>query len=271
MTISEWLKDVSDELADAMVPTARLDAEIILAHTLGKPRTWLHAHGDEDMDARKRDIADARIELRLERVPVAYIIGHKEFYGRRFFVSPDTLIPRPESEAMIDALQELIKSNPVEPALLVDVGTGSGCLGITAKLLHPELRVTLTDTSKRALAIAEKNAKAHAVDVRLLESNLLDKFPLRTTYILANLPYVDKSWNVSAELDAEPALALYADDGGLALIKQLIEQAPDKLEAGGYLLLEADPVQHQAIIDYAKSHELSYIRRHDYCVVLRAQ
>lgn len=251
MTIDAWLNDTSNEFADAMLPSARLDAEIILAHTIGHPRTWLHAHGDDPLDSRRRDIADARAALRLERVPVAYIIGHKEFYGRRFAVSPDTLIPRPESEALIDLLKVHIPDNATQ---LVDVGTGSGCLGITAALEMPQLSVTLTDISKRALAIAEKNLNAHHAKARLVISDLLDQYPLRADVIVANLPYVDRSWTVSAETDAEPEEALYADNDGLALIMRLLEQIPDHSTDNALIILEADLRQHQSIIDQAAAH-----------------
>src|SRR5690606_464298 len=105
MTIDAWLKQTTNELADAMFESPRLDAEIILAHTLGSSRTWLHAHGDEPLEGRQVEIANSRLDLRLDRVPIAYIIGHKEFYGRPFSVTPQVLIPRPESEQLIDHLR----------------------------------------------------------------------------------------------------------------------------------------------------------------------
>lgn len=264
-----WLEMAANELADAMIPTARLDAEIILAHTINRPRTWLHAHSDEPLDPRRRDIADARIQLRLERVPVAYIIGHKEFYGRRFFVSPATLIPRPDSEALIELLKDWLKTNTAKQ--LVDVGTGSGCLGITAALEHPELSVTLCDIDARSLKIAASNAKAHAVKARTLKSNLLASYPLSADVIMANLPYVDRAWETSEDTKHEPAKALCAADGGLKLIKQLIDQTPRSLSSTGALILEADPRQHAAITNYAKQHGLTTQRTLGYGLLLTRQ
>ncbi len=256
MNIATWLDDISNELADSMVPSARLDAEIILAHTLNKPRTWLHAHGDEALDPRRRDIADARAQLRLERVPIAYIIGHKEFYGRRFRVTPDTLIPRPESEALI----ALAVKHAPQARHAVDIGTGSGCLGITLRLELPQLSMTLIDTSKRALAVATQNAALHGVDVRILQSDLLDEYPLQADLIVANLPYVDPSWPDNApELVHEPAGALYAGEHGLALIGTLLRQAPSRLTPGGILILEADDRQHAAIIAAAAAQGFTHI------------
>lgn len=251
-----------------MIPNARLDAEIILAHTLNKPRTWIHAHGDEELDARRRDIADARAQLRLERVPVAYIIGHKEFYGRRFRVTPDTLIPRPESEVLIT----LAKKYATDAHHAIDVGTGSGCLGTTLTLELPKLSMTLSDTSKRALQVAEQNAKTYSANVRLLQSDLLDDYPLRADLIVANLPYVDTSWTEnSPDLVHEPASALYAGEHGLALIKQLLVQAPAKLSPNGVLLLEADRRQHEEIIKDAAAHHLRHLETDGLTLAFRIQ
>lgn len=257
-TIDSWLRTVSDTLADAMIPSARLDAEIILTHTINKPRTWMHAHGDEYIDPRRKDIADARAELRLERVPVAYIIGHKYFYGRRFYVTPDTLIPRPESEVLIDLIKAYVRRYPAARQL-VDIGTGSGCLGVTAKLECPKLHVTLADTSAKALSVASKNADMYNVETRIVKSDLLAHYPLKADIIVANLPYVDREWTTAPELQYEPEQALYADDRGLALIHRCIIESLQALSSTGILILEADERQHQAIIDDATRH--GYVHR----------
>ena len=267
MTLNDWLQAASNQLADAMIPSARLDAEIILAHSLNRPRTWLHAHGDDELDPRRRDIADARVQLRIERVPVAYIIGHKEFYGRRFVVTPDTLIPRPESEEIIAQLGMWLAKHP-KAKRLIDVGTGSGILGITAALEHPNLHVTLADISAKALAVARKNAESHQANVTSIESNLLDSYPLKPEIILANLPYVDRSWTTSPDIDHEPDLALYAHDGGLALINELIQQANDQLASNGVLILEADPRQHEAVVASAHTAGFSQAKISGFVVVL---
>ena len=108
LAISEWIRSAFTRLKDADIPSPRLDAEIILAHTLRKGRTYLHAHSDESLTDRELEVAEARLQLRLDRTPIAYIIGHKEFYGRQFRVTPATLIPRPESEAIIDILKDVL-------------------------------------------------------------------------------------------------------------------------------------------------------------------
>lgn len=269
---SNWLERATQQLKDASIDSARLDAEIILAHTLLKNRTFLHAHPDFLLDQHRRDIADARLQLRLDRTPIAYIVGHKEFYGRLFHVTPATLIPRPESEDIITLLKEIAPKNtsslPDHPRL-VDVGTGSGCLGITAKLELPALDVTLLDISQHALTVARRNAAALHANVAFSRSDLLTNYPFRADYIVANLPYVDPSWQRSPETEHEPALALFAEDKGLHLIKKLIGQSRHYLAASGYLLLEADPRQHHEITTAAKQHGFSHYKTQHFIISLQ--
>ncbi len=257
-TNNSWLTSATAQLTAANIPSARLDAELLLSHTLRKPRTWLHAHGDEELSLRHKEIANARLDLRLDRVPVAYIIGHKEFYGRSFKVTTATLIPRPESEDLIALLKDIIPhtAQAEKPLKLVDVGTGSGNLGITAKLEYPQLDVTLLDISRHALTVAEENAADLHAPVTVLKSDLLTSYPYTADIIIANLPYVDRRWIRSPETNHEPASALFAEDGGLALIFELLRQTKDKLASGGSILLEADPTQHTRITQEAAQYGL---------------
>ncbi len=269
MDISTWLKFATRQLKDVGIETDRLDAELILAATIRKARTYLHAHLDESLDPRRIDIANARLDLRKDRVPLAYILGSKEFYGRSFIVTPQVLIPRPESEAVIDLFLKASANDISSASTLVDIGTGSGALGITAKLERPNISVTLTDTSRSALDTAQKNADSLGAEVKILEQNLLIGQIEPITYIIANLPYVDETWTTSKELKYEPQQALYAKNQGLELIFELIEQAPRHLQSGGWLILEADPVQHQKIINKAKEHNFSHASTNDYALSLR--
>jgi len=262
--IRVWLRDSAEQLARVGIPSALLDAEIILAHTLRKSRTWLHAHDDELVSPRHLDIANARLALRLDRVPIAYIIGHKEFYGRLFKVTPSVLIPRPESEEIITLIKKYVTHGT-----LVDVGTGSGCLGITAKLEIPALRVILIDTSRFALTVARENAVNLHADVMAQRSDLLSEIDTPLDAIIANLPYVDRSWDVSPETSHEPNDALYADDNGLHLIFKLLDQVPTRLLPSGTLLLEADDRQHAAIIDYAQKRGLEQLETSGLIVALK--
>lgn len=272
LTVNDWLAEATHQLVFKNMPSARLDAELLLAHTLRQPRTWLHGHGDDELEARMVEIANARLDLRLDRVPVAYIIGHKEFYGRRFKVTTATLIPRPESEALIELLTSAVPKNESflneRPLRLVDVGTGSGILGITAKLEHPELDVTLVDISRHALKVATTNASVLQAEVDVQQSNLLASYPFMADVIMANLPYVNPEWERSPETDHEPALALFAEKNGLALIFELLTQTKSKLINGGRLILEADPEQHADIVKEAIKNGLVLTETNEYGLLL---
>ncbi len=268
MNISTWLRSATKQLKDIGIGSARLDAELILAETLRKNRTYLHAHLDEEIDPRRVDIADARLSLRLDRIPLAYILGYKEFYGRNFVVSPAVLVPRPESEDVVSLFLQLTMDE-ISPKTLIDVGTGSGWLGITIALERPNIAVILSDISKKALQIAEKNADNLVANVKTQRQSLLSGHLEPVDYIIANLPYVDTSWDTSPELRHEPSEALFADDDGLKLIYELLAQAPRHLPKNGLLILEADPQQHPKIIEYAATHGFSQIKTLNYALALR--
>ncbi len=272
LTYDSWLSEASALLTDAGISSARLDAELILAHTIRESRTYLHAHGDEIIDDRHEDIANARLELRVDHTPVAYITGHKEFYGRRFKTTPAALVPRPESEQMIEVLGSIVPKNlPLLPEKLklVDVGTGTGCLGITAKLEWPELDVTLTDNSIHALNLAKENAALLHADVNFLKNDLLRGYAIPVDIIMANLPYVDRRWDVSPDTQAEPEEALYAADGGLALIRQLVDQAALLVRPRGHLILESDPRQEHKVIELAKQRGFKHLDTQGFITLFR--
>ena len=263
-TINAWLKSAIFELKSADVKSHQLDAELILASTLRKDRTYLYAHDDEVLPPRFLQIADARIALRKDRVPLAYILGVKDFYGRQFKITPSVLVPRPESEQFIETVKKLMPTNESLfdiPLELVDIGTGSGVLGITAKLELPELNVTLLDIDRHALTIARENARNLEANVTIDSSDLLDNYYKTADFILANLPYVNKEWqNFSQpELNHEPEQALYATDNGLSLIKKLIIESKQKLASTGYLLLESDERQQSAIRRYAHENGFKHV------------
>ena len=195
---------------------------------------------------------------------VAYSRGYQNFYGRDFLVTPDVLIPRPETEQIIDTVLDLagksylpgVKPNPrvlPEKPIILDVGTGSGCIAVTLALELPEAKVYASDISEAALEMAKKNASKLDASIYIIISHLLKKINFTPDVVVANLPYVDKDWDWldKEALSGEPATALYAEDHGLALIKQLIDQAYERHIK--YLVLEADPCQHDSIIKYAEA------------------
>lgn len=248
MTVDHWLQQTTSAFVGVGITTARLDAQVLLSDALQKNKAWLLAHGDHILNERTLAVLQIQIVRRAAREPLAYIRGHAEFYGRDFTVTPNVLIPRPETEALIDYLKAL---HPKQSQRLLDVGTGSGALAITAALETP-LMVDACDVSPAALKIAKQNTQAFKARVHFFDSDLLQNAKGQYHFILANLPYVDQTWERSPETAHEPALALFAKHNGLALIEKLIKQAPAHLVPGGYLLLEADPRQHAAIANIAQ-------------------
>ena len=269
LEFKDWLADASRQLLDAGITSANLDAELILSHSLNVNRTYLHAHPEQIISTVNLITVNNYLAERLNHKPIAYIVGHKEFYGRKFIVTPATLIPRPESEDIITILKSLIH-NPKSTLHLIDIGTGSGCLGITAKLEFPDLDVTLADISSDALKVATLNANSLVADVAMLQSDLLQNYTHKPDIIIANLPYVDQTWDRSPETEYEPAMALFADENGLLIIKELIKQASDKIVNNGYLIIEADPDQHQEITEYAKKYSFRPINKLGYALSFSA-
>lgn len=239
-----------------------LDSELILLNVLGeKDRSFFAVHGDQILPSEQLKKFEEMVEKREKGVPLAYILGIKEFYGRNFSVSPEVLIPRPESEAIIDFAKEL----PVKR--IIDVGTGSGCLGISLKLELPEAKISATDISKDALIIARENAENLGADVEFFESNLLEKVEGEFDLIVANLPYVSRDWDWTSGIEFEPETALFAEDNGLFLIKKLVEQAEGRTK---YLILESDTSQQKEIIDFAKTYGFRLIKKGNFVTVFSA-
>lgn len=268
-TIHKWLKDASASLKAAKIDSYHLDALILLEHVIKRGRAYILAHDEHVLNPGQLEQLNQYLERRLSREPLAYIVGSIEFYGRNFLVDNRVLVPRPESEALVEALHSL----PIKHEHnLLDAGTGSGILGISAKLEFPNLHVTLSDLSRQALDVAALNAQKLRAKVKIIESDLLEAFLLdrQSTFdiIMTNLPYVDRSWPTSPELQHEPQDALFADDNGLELIKRLIAQSKRALKSHGYLILEADPSQFSEIITFSKGYSLAERARDGYCLVL---
>lgn len=266
--LKDWLKSSVNLLKVSNIPSPYLDAELILMHTLKCNRTFLHANNDIALSNEELKIATSLLERRINREPIAYLVGQKEFYSRNFLVTKDTLIPRPESEQIIEFLKSLNLSNITNPKL-ADVGTGSGCLGITAKLERPELDVTLIDISSKALEVSRQNIQQFNAKATIIKNDLLNNIKLSFDIIIANLPYVNKKWERSPETSHEPGIALFAEDNGMELIKKLFSQCTTRLNQDGYLIIEADPIQHIQLIDFALDYNLELISEQDYILLFK--
>lgn len=247
MTIRGWLEE--SELN-------RLDAQLLLSFVIKQPKEWLLAHDDfvlSRSDLKKLNKCKKR---RLNNEPIAYITGEKEFYRRNFIVTKDTLIPRPETEQIVEYCLSSSVSNTL------DIGTGSGCIAITLKLENPELKITASDISESALEIAKQNwqsLKGDSQKIDFVQSDLLENITNKFDLIVANLPYVDKNWTVSPETKFEPQSALFASDNGLEFIKKLIDTAANNLTQNGILVLELDPASVKRAKEYCKnSYDVIY-------------
>jgi release factor glutamine methyltransferase len=271
-SIKSWLDNATTQLTDCGINSARLDAELILSDTLGQDRTFLHAHSDETLKPEVLSRAQTNLQLRIKRVPIAYISGQKEFYGRIFGVTTDTLIPRPESEDVIESLKRVVDDGIInldKKPILVDIGTGCGILGITAKLEYPSFDVTLSDISAEALRVALSNANNLNADVDVIKGNLLENYDGKIDVTLANLPYVNPSWDRSEETNYEPASALFAADNGQKIIKDLLRKATKKIQPRGIIILEADPTQHKPLSEFAEQLNMQILFQLGYALVLQ--
>jgi release factor glutamine methyltransferase len=224
--------------------TAGLDAQVLLARVLEKPRSWVLAHPEAPLP-RGRAVALESLVRRLEKgKPLPYVLGRWEFFGLEFEVTPDVLIPRPETELLVERALAWLRANPSRRRA-ADIGTGSGCIAISLAANLPDLRVMATDLSLTALAVADRNACRNRVADQV-EFCCCDLFPDRVGFdlILANLPYIPtEALRRLPVYGREPALALDGGQDGLVLCRRLLEQVPDRLVSGGLLLMEIEASQ----------------------------
>ncbi|WP_018150689.1 peptide chain release factor N(5)-glutamine methyltransferase [Leeia oryzae] len=221
----------------------RTDARVLLQYVLGVNRAWLVAHGDDVPDEASCNRFHTLAARRLAGEPVAYLVGEREFWGRPFQVTPDVLIPRPETELLIETA--LATLDVTAPLRVLDVGTGSGCIAITLALEAPAWQVSALDISPAALQIAARNARELGANVTLLESDMLDALRLQTplpqfNLIVSNPPYIpagDPHLD-QGDLRFEPANALTDQQDGLSCYRHLATYAGALLAPNGYLLLE---------------------------------
>ncbi|MEM7783694.1 MAG: peptide chain release factor N(5)-glutamine methyltransferase [Planctomycetota bacterium] len=227
----------------------RLDAEILLAEALGCPRIMLYTRFDEVPEEEKLARFRAWVKRRGAGEPVAYIVGYREFYSLRFEVNSSVLIPRPETEHVVVAVLEAVKSVGGNPIRIIDVGTGSGCIAITLAKQIGDAQIAATDISEEAIAVANSNAIEHRVDdrIRFFQGDLLQALPAGSQpvhIICSNPPYIGTSevGTMDGQVkDHEPNLALFSGDTGLDATTRLIDSAPEFLLPGGYLIFESSP------------------------------
>lgn len=235
--VGEALRATRARFAEQGLPAARLTAEVLLAHVLKVDKAFLYAHPDEELSVPRRQLLEDLVERRCEGVPTQYLTGVQEFFGLEFEVTPDVLIPRPETEHLVEAALEMARPGD----RIVDVGTGSGCIAICVNKRLPSARVAACDVSRAALRVADRNARRLGATVALFAGDLAGAVrPRSLDLLVSNPPYVPLADlpGLQRELRAEPAAALFGGEDGLAAYRRLAPQAAAALKPGGRLLLE---------------------------------
>jgi release factor glutamine methyltransferase len=247
LTIIETIASATTTLSKAGIANARLDAEVFLSHIIRKDRVWLITHRDDVLDDKNQRDFDEAIRRRSKREPLQYIIGNQEFWGLEFKVTPDVLIPRPETELIIEAALTIVPDRN-KAVRIIDLCTGSGCIAVSLAKELANAHIIATDASEKALAVARENTRDHGVAdrIRYLEGDLFE--PLKELdirgqidIIVSNPPYVRESDlpALQSEVkDHEPLMALVAGPEGTEIAQRIIRHATEYLKKNGALIME---------------------------------
>jgi len=268
MTLRQAITAASKQLAadPHLSDNASRDAELLLLHTLQILRATLVAHADREITHEQQSIYENNLARRLHHEPIQYITGQQEFYGLTLHVTPAVLIPRPETEHLVEAVLKRLPAD--KPLKIADIGTGSGAIAIALAVHLPNAEIAALDISTEALAIAAANARQHSVDgrIRFLQSDLLstlDHAAKTFDAIVSNPPYIPDSDRATLHpqvRDHEPATALFAGESGLDIYRRLIPQACNVLKSNGLLALEIGHGQQDAIAALLQTwHNVSFI------------
>ncbi len=233
-TLVQELKKLSNS------ETPVLDAQVLSSYILQCDKLYLYAHPEQLLTQAQKDLYEKVKQALSNQVPLPYIIGEWEFYGNSFKVTPDTLIPRPETEELVEHALAWLSKNP-QAKQVIDVGTGSGCIAISLALSKPELTIHAVDVSEAALNVAQENANRHDVSDRIQfrQQDLLQNDPYTYDMIVANLPYIPTETLKELEVaQYEPWLALDGGASGLVLIEKLLQQSKQKIAKNFYIILE---------------------------------
>ncbi len=256
-SIAKLLREATRKLQSEHLPEPRRDAELLLSSILGRERSFLLSHPEDFVSACDSALFREWVNRRAAHYPIQYLLGTQEFFGRPFQVDARVLIPRPETELLIETALELTRD--LESPRIADVGTGSGCIAVTLACERADCSLVATDISPGALEVARANARHLGVDDRIdfRLGSLLE--PVRDDppfdLIASNPPYVaDHDPRVTPEVALnEPGVAVFAGTTGLELHRELFRQAPDVLKSGGYLVIEIGAGQHAPVVGYAEA------------------
>ena len=252
--IGSWLKESASKLPEAD-EAPLLSCQLLVGHVLGQPRSWVVAHPEILLTDQQLEKLRSLHKAFVRGTPLPYLLRHWEFYGLDFIVTPDVLIPRPETELLVTTALDWLKFHPNQHNI-ADVGTGSGCIAIALAAKAAKAQISATDLSQPALSIAQQNAGLHLVQNKIdfVHADLLPSDSLTFDMICANLPYIPTSKLATLPVSKfEPRLALDGGPQGLTVIQRLLELSPSHLTSGGILLLEIEHEQKEAVIELAGS------------------
>lgn len=257
-TALDWARQQIGSSSDS----AALDAEVLLAHCIGKSRSYLYTWPEQALSASHWETYQSLIAQRLIPIPIAYLLGEREFFSLDFKTSAAALIPRSDTELLVEAALDRCPQN--SRFKILELGTGTGAIAITLKVHRPETTIFATDISPQCLALAGQNATYHQVDINWMESNWFSAIEASEPFdmIVSNPPYIAQNdgYLTQGDLPAEPLLALSSGRTGLESLQQIITDAPDYLNSGGYLLLEHGYDQEIAVTGLLKSRGFTNVR-----------
>ncbi len=267
MKVDSWLKQAVNKLEKAGIGSARLDVLILLEDECSKDRSYVLAHPEIVLSKTRIKRLNSRLARRQKHLPMAYIRGFSEFYGRKFKVNRHVLEPRPESETMIELLKQLVEGGEwrVGRKLTVaDVGTGSGAIGIAVALEIPGAVVDLYDIDANALAVAKHNMVMHELHLKVYKRDLLTRPVREYEVILANLPYVPNRWQINEAAAMEPRIAIFGGGDGLDLYRRLFKQLAKMDQKPQFVFTESLPPQHIELARLAAESRYKLIQSQDF-------
>ena len=258
-SLRQIIQQTHQTLESSGIPDARLEAEVMVMNLMRMARQDIFANQEVEVGSQQEQDLSATVERRLKREPLAYIMGYREFYGINLLVTPSVMIPRPETESLVEhALFMALMGMETSELVIADVGTGCGSIAINLAIHLPHGRIYAFDVSDEALDVASYNVRAHNVAdrVTLDKGDLLEPLPEPVDLIVANLPYIPSARiaTLQPEIQWEPNQALDGGSDGLDLIKRLLSQAPGKVKDQCTILLEMDPEQVPPVEELAKNH-----------------
>jgi release factor glutamine methyltransferase len=265
------LKLLNLTINNALKIYSSIETDLLLSHILGQPQEFLFLHPEKELSITQEKRLHRLVERRLRGEPMAYVLGYKYSYGLKFLVDKNVLIPRPETEWLVDRAVSIAKTHLKGKGAIkiIDVGTGSGCIAVSlAKTLNKDrenlnrIKITATDISAKALAVAKHNAKLHKVRVKFVKSDLLKSVSGQFDLIIANLPYVPRSdyRKLKDNLKYEPRLTLVDESGKFDLYRQLFNQIKTRADKGARVLLEIDPTAKPYLSAYLIKAGLNQIK-----------